>query len=196
MECCPGSHRVGYDWVRIVQDSLPLYSNYAAALEDVSLVAQGSFDRLERFTLMRERWSGPKVSRKPQSLYSCSRSQRLLLYTIMRMVSYFSLSLSHSFHATLPLTTKVFCICIKPGATMEDQMQSILSASREWGSVKVIIYINEEEQYPINTLRNLVRDHANTLSIFAIDVDFIPGINLYEYLKINVIPFSIQTDSS
>lgn len=75
-------------------------------------------------------------------------------------------------------------------------MQSILAASREWGSVKVIIYINEEEQYPINTLRNLVRDHANTLSIFAIDVDFIPGINLYEYLKINVIPFLMQTDSS
>ena len=64
-------------------------------LEDVSLVAQGSFDRLERFTLMSERWSGPKVSRKTQSLYSFPHSQSLL-YTIMRMVSYFSLSPSLS----------------------------------------------------------------------------------------------------
>jgi hypothetical protein len=61
MTCCDDGLRVGYEWVTVVKNTLHQYSSFQEASEDVSLVAQGSFDRLEVFNLVSERWRGPKV---------------------------------------------------------------------------------------------------------------------------------------
>jgi hypothetical protein len=55
-----------------------------------------------------------------------------------------------------------------------------------------VVY-SEGELYPINFMRNLALDNAQTEFVFLVDVDFIPNIGLFEHIADNIAALSMST---
>jgi hypothetical protein len=91
---------------------------------------------------------------------------------------------------------KVFVITVIPAhaGSANEQINSLRLASSDWKNVKVMVYLNTGGQFPINALRNIAIDHAPSLYIFPIDVDFIPSEDTYDIIKTDVIPYISVVD--
>ena len=59
LTCC--DYLSGKDFTIIIHDTLPVYSSYVDSSKDVTLVAHGSYDRLDVFNIIATRWHGPLV---------------------------------------------------------------------------------------------------------------------------------------
>ncbi|TRY74016.1 hypothetical protein TCAL_14630 [Tigriopus californicus] len=57
------------------------------------------------------------------------------------------------------------------------------------------VVFKEGNLYPVNFLRNVALDHANTPFVFLSDIDFLPGANVYDTLLVSTQKYFIQAQS-
>eukprot|EP00045_Choanoeca_perplexa_P016333 m.219201 g.219201 ORF g.219201 m.219201 type:complete len:478 (+) comp17228_c0_seq3:79-1512(+) len=132
---------------------------------DVTLVSFGSFNRINTFNLIHDAWPGPKVA----------------VFTIYNYTE----TLNH---------------------VADREYKALLAAAQQWRNVKVIVVLvlydrdyytrhfkvedktrHTQPLLPLNTLRNIAADHANTNFIFPLDMDFVPSQTLYRKLRSGVL---------
>jgi len=75
-------------------------------------------------------------------------------------------------------------------------MQNSNALSRRKNIGYHLVYRDHGFNYPINRLRNIAIRHASTPFVFVVDIDFLPSINLYGYLKQTIEELSSRINQS
>lgn len=160
-KCCPHGLLRGALWLDVVKDDLRSKPN------DVTLITQGTVDRVENVHLINHTWSGPKVV--VFAIYNISeqtaRAANAQRAAIVRA-------------AAVWVNIKVL-ICIL--------RQRTDFFTEHFASFK-------QPLLPINTLRNIGVDQAKTNYVFPLDIDFIPSKRLYDKLRRTYLPLAHAID--
>lgn len=159
-QCCDAGARTFDAGFIVIADSTKQGRFPGGAVDDggseVTLVTQGTADRVKMFDAQAARWPGPKVvlfgvyNHTPTSARRAAAELAMIRVASRRWVN-----------------TRVIALLItyRPGA--EPDKYSPLMSDPKLGL------------YPINTLRNVAIDQARTNWVFPLDIDFLPTSSLY-----------------
>lgn len=158
--CCEESVRKGRTWLVVVKDDMTTRDL------DVTLVTQGTLDRVSNVDLINAAWEGPKVV--VFALFHAHTSASVLAeqrQAIQRAAEAWS--------------NIVVVIC--------DLVDTEDFYTRQFASFK-------RPLLPINTLRNIGVDLTHTNYVFPLDIDFIPSRQLYTKLVRAYLPLAQHID--
>eukprot|EP00039_Didymoeca_costata_P030938 m.32282 g.32282 ORF g.32282 m.32282 type:complete len:521 (+) comp8394_c0_seq2:357-1919(+) len=175
MSCCQGGFR-NEEHFLLVRDTTSIRKE--DVLNTVTLVTQGTIDRIPMFTRQAANWPGPKVvvfgiyNHTPSAWRQSSiqleelrrassswRNTRVMVQCIYLVETY----IVHFLKKALLITHLSLTRMDKYSKKMEDPKLTL---------------------YPINAIRNFVVDEAKTNWVFPLDIDFIPSETLYRRLPL------------
>jgi hypothetical protein len=162
--------------------------------EDVSIVTFGTFDRLSAVVETKRRWKGPLVV----VLYVSDHNDPF--YGTLNDGEHLSSKQVYEGLAKFPVLDNVLILTyngsfekdqnvlrvgynakyFNPQEHRFDSDPSLTLHSREAALERKLSLIVD---FPINTLRNVAQDFAETRYVLALDLDFIPDVGAYEYLR-------------
>jgi hypothetical protein len=158
--CCPHGYRTA-DHFQIIHDDLLPYDADDGGSE-ITLVTQGTVNRIPMFEAQATRWPGPKVVVFAIYNHTFESHQQAALDLA---------KIQHACTKWVNSRVLVFTITHIPPSSSGDG-GSPDKYSKKMRDPKLTLY-------PINALRNMVVDQARTNWIFPLDVDFIPSKTLY-----------------
>jgi hypothetical protein len=165
-KCCDGA-TVTYDAFEVVQDNR---ANVSGMERDVTLITQGTAERMSKVWELSERWVGPKVIVLVVFNHSNRSSDWIAAAKEVRAIQMAA--------KEWPNTVTLLKV-ITHGETRDNYSRSLPNQKEEVASRSFGIPLT---LYPINTLRNVGVDTAKTNWIFPIDLDFLPSSTLYPRL--------------
>jgi hypothetical protein len=163
--------------------------------KDVTLVTYGTFERFEALAEIRRRWSGPIVA----VLVVQDHNDLIYESTGKKMTSQQELAAVRK-QLEDPIWDNT-AIVVYYGRYEKDQKFLKIGynanyfklSTYSYNDTKVTKPYSREEtrardlvllvDFPINTLRNVAQDYAETRYVFAVDIDFLPDNSMYEFFK-------------
>jgi hypothetical protein len=185
--CCQIATRESFE---VVQDS-----RYGENLgRDVTLVTFGSFDRIDALYEMKRRWQGPLVLVLYMADYNDALFEKLndsehltsdqVLKGLERL-PFFENTVILLYKATMDLDKSVLRIGYNAKYYSLDtmslsQLETVVPFEPEEAAKRNLALMVD---FPINSLRNIAQDYAETRYVLPLDLDFIPDLSAYEFLK-------------
>jgi hypothetical protein len=163
---------------------------------DISLVTFGGFERISALLEISKRWKGQMVIvvyipdyNDPlyETLNSPEQMPSFEIYKQLKAFPKFENTLVLAYHASFWKDRNVLRIGYNAHYFEKDTLEFDSNPAN-------VLYTPEEAQarnlvmladFPINTLRNVAQDFAQTRYVFAIDMDFLPDNGAHEYLRAN-----------
>eukprot|EP00730_Choanoeca_flexa_P015015 TRINITY_DN6775_c0_g1_i1.p1 TRINITY_DN6775_c0_g1~~TRINITY_DN6775_c0_g1_i1.p1 ORF type:complete len:552 (+),score=108.42 TRINITY_DN6775_c0_g1_i1:169-1824(+) len=160
-----GQYRWGSDddWYIVAKDDLPPLSN-DDGMGDITLISQGSFDRVDVFGMIGAAWSGPKVA--VFAIYDVDDSDHAEALKQIDEIA----------NAAKGWTNVK--VIIYPVKVRSDYYTD--RYRKHDPSTRPLL--------PLNTMRNIAMDHARTNFVFTCDMDFVPSTTLYPKLTNYLLP--------
>eukprot|EP00038_Savillea_parva_P030703 m.79552 g.79552 ORF g.79552 m.79552 type:complete len:607 (-) comp9300_c0_seq1:866-2686(-) len=164
-KCCP-SGMVGPEAFEVLYGHQASTDDQAEhGNKDVTLVTQGSIDRIATFKRVLAAWDGPTVA----------------LFVIYNQTSEDHAEAQdhrNSLLKLLPLLKKRNNVLLLLYTVTLAPKMDYYGAQFENGTL-----LSRLTLYPVNTLRNVVADRAGTNWVFHLDMDFVPSATLYKALR-------------
>eukprot|EP00475_Leptophrys_vorax_P034781 TRINITY_DN565_c0_g1_i1.p1 TRINITY_DN565_c0_g1~~TRINITY_DN565_c0_g1_i1.p1 ORF type:complete len:590 (-),score=87.77 TRINITY_DN565_c0_g1_i1:62-1831(-) len=202
--CCQIATR---DSFTVMYDTRP--SEYSD--DDVTLVTFGTFERVDALYEVRARWRGPivfvlYVSDHNDVIFKKTGERLTSVEEIRRMSEVLEQERMDNiavilFHARFEMDEPVLRMGINANY-YELSTSSYLSNNN--GNELIPVYSREEAaernlvlllEFPINALRNVAQDYAETRFVFATDLDFMPSTGAYEFFKTQTTQFLAEQDN-
>eukprot|EP00047_Mylnosiga_fluctuans_P006969 m.250317 g.250317 ORF g.250317 m.250317 type:complete len:582 (-) comp16639_c0_seq1:396-2141(-) len=160
--CCADQMKRGWAWLDVVKDDVQL----AHPDDDVTLITQGTIDRIANVDFIDAAWPGPKVV--VFSLYNNTTTAQAARFNAFKIAK------------AAQRWTNVKVVIAQLQSDHDYFMLHLKS-------VKAPLL-------PINTLRNIGVDHALTNYVFPLDIDFVPSVGLYHKLRTFMLPLANAID--
>jgi hypothetical protein len=143
---------------------------------DVTLVTQGSADRVATFTKVLAAWEGPVVAlfliyNQTAEDHAQARKDRASVEALAALVQ-----------RRANVQILVYTVKLKPG--MDYYGSRFVAARKALGDEKA--ESSKLTLYPVNSLRNAAADRATTNWVFPLDMDFVPSRSLYVWHSFRV----------
>ena len=167
-ECCPGGYRTA-DHFQVILDNMQQF-DADDGVSDITLVTQGTANRIEMFNAQAERWPGPKVI--VFAVYNHTSEMHATASSELAQIREASRSWTN---------VRVLSFIITHIGPAQD------AYSQKMVDPKLTLY-------PINSLRNMVADQARTNWVFPADVDFIPSKHLYRRMISVILPRLVNVE--
>ncbi|EDQ92148.1 uncharacterized protein MONBRDRAFT_23011 [Monosiga brevicollis MX1] len=171
--CCPDDQGFRYgadnDWFVVAKDDLAGMAD-DRGYDDITLVTQATFDRLDVFGMLANAWPGPKVA--VFAVFDFDEASHAKAQVQIEAIIRTARDWTNVKILVYPVTTK--------DDYYTDRYRRHDPAS--------------EPQLPINVFRNLAVDHARTNFVFTCDMDFVPSSTLYPKLRQFLLPAMATLD--
>ena len=161
--CCEGATRRLSD-ITILNEGLNVSDD---GVSDVTLVTQGSTNRIAALNSQLEVWPGPVVA--VFAIYNNSAETRASAPGELK-------SLKDAANTWKSRTNVRIMVMFLERAVGDDFISAQMKTMGQLGL------------YPVNAMRNLALDEARTNWVFPLDMDFIPSARLYEMLRSTHLP--------